>query len=208
MWAEVTLMVASVVLVVGATWVANSYPWPEALAAQYAAEHNITPPAGGLIIPTGIAFPVLILIGVGIVMTFVARRLRFGRNVFAIGGNPEAAELAGINTRRTIMLTFVVMGVLSAIAGAIGAARLNAGVTSLGQQNELDVIAAAVIGGTSFAGGIGTITGAILGAVVMQSLRSGMVLLRFDSPIQDIVVGSVLVFAVGLDSIIRRRASR
>jgi D-xylose transport system permease protein len=208
MWAEVTLIVASIVLVVGAAWVANSYPWPEALAAQYAVEHNITPPAGGLIIPTGIAYPVLILIGVGIVMTFVARRLRFGRNVFAIGGNPEAAELAGINTRRTIMLTFVVMGILSAIAGAIGAARLNAGVTSLGQQNELDVIAAAVIGGTSFAGGIGTITGAVLGAVVMQSLRSGMVLLRFDSPIQDIVVGSVLVFAVGLDSIIRRRASR
>ena len=73
-------------------------------------------------------------------------------------------------------------------------------------QNELDVIAAAVIGGTSFAGGIGTIPGAVLGAVVMQSLRSGMVLLRFDSPIQDIVVGTVLVFAVGLDSIIRRRA--
>jgi D-xylose transport system permease protein len=208
MWAEVTLIVASVVLVVGAAWVANSYPWPEQLAAQYATDHNIVPPAGGLIIPTGIAFPVLILIGVAIVMTFVARRLRFGRNVFAIGGNPEAAELAGINTRRTIMLTFVVMGILSAIAGAIGAARLNAGVTSLGQQNELDVIAAAVIGGTSFAGGIGTITGAVLGAVVMQSLRSGMVLLRFDSPIQDIVVGSVLVFAVGLDSIIRRRASR
>jgi D-xylose transport system permease protein len=207
-WAEVTLIVTSIVLVVGSAWIANSYPWPEALAAQYATDHNITPPAGGLIIPTGIAFPVLILIGTAIVMTFVARRLRFGRNVFAIGGNPEAAELAGINTRRTIMLTFVVMGVLSAIAGAIGAARLKAGVTSLGQQNELDVIAAAVIGGTSFAGGIGTITGAVLGAVVMQSLRSGMVLLRFDSPFQDIVVGTVLVFAVGLDSIIRRRASR
>jgi D-xylose transport system permease protein len=206
--AEIALVIGSIVLVVGAAWVANSYPWPEALAAQYAKDNNITAPAGGLIIPTGIAFPVLILIGVAIVMTFVARRLRFGRNVFAIGGNPEAAELAGINTRRTIMLTFVVMGILSAIAGAIGAARLNAGVTSLGQQNELDVIAAAVIGGTSFSGGIGTITGAVLGAVVMQSLRSGMVLLRFDSPIQDIVVGSVLVFAVGLDAIIRRRASR
>ena len=208
LWAEITLAVASVVFVLGAAWIANDYPWPENLAAQYATDHNIVAPASGLIIPTGIAFPVLIMIGVAIVMTFVARRLRFGRNVFAIGGNPEAAELAGINTRRTIMLTFVVMGILAAISGAIGAARLNAGVTSLGQQNELDVIAAAVIGGTSFTGGIGTITGAVLGAVVMQSLRSGMVLLRFDSPIQDIVVGTVLVFAVGLDAIIRRRASR
>jgi D-xylose transport system permease protein len=208
MWAEITLAVASVALVIGAAWIANSYPWPEALAAQYAIDHNIVPPEGGLIIPTGIAFPVLIMIGVAIVMTFVARRLRFGRNVFAIGGNPEAAELAGINTRRTIMLTFVVMGILAAISGAIASARLNAGVTSLGQQNELDVIAAAVIGGTSFSGGIGTIAGAVLGAVVMQSLRSGMVLLRFDSPIQDIVVGTVLVFAVGLDAIIRRRGSR
>jgi D-xylose transport system permease protein len=208
MWAEITLAVMSVVLVLGAVWTANDYPWPEALAAQFATAHNITPPAGGLIIPTGIAFPVLITIGVAIVMTFVARRLRFGRNVFAIGGNPEAAELAGINTRRTLMLTFVVMGILAAISGAIGAARLNAGVTSLGQGNELDVIAAAVIGGTAFSGGIGTMTGAVLGAVVMQSLRSGMVLLRFDSPIQDIVVGSVLVLAVGLDMNIRRRASR
>jgi D-xylose transport system permease protein len=81
-------------------------------------------------------------------------------------------------------------------------------VTSLGVQNELDVIAAAVIGGTSFAGGIGTIPGAVLGAVVMQSLRSGMVLIRVDSPIQDIVVGTVLVLAVGLDTFIRRRSSR
>jgi D-xylose transport system permease protein len=81
-------------------------------------------------------------------------------------------------------------------------------VTNLGVQNELDVISAAVIGGTSFAGGIGTIPGAILGAVVMQSLRSGMVLLNVDSPTQDIVVGAVLVAAVGFDSLLRRRSAR
>src|SRR2546423_14304926 len=80
-------------------------------------------------------------------------------------------------------------------------------VTSLGVQNELDVISAAVIGGTSFSGGIGTVPGAILGAVVMQSLRSGMVLLLVDSPTQDIVVGIVLVAAVGLDTLFRRRVS-
>jgi D-xylose transport system permease protein len=207
-WAEFAIAIVGFAVVLGAVWVANSYPWPESLAATYAEQHNITPPPGGLNIPTGIAYPVFIMIGVTLVMTFIATRLKFGRYVFAIGGNPEAAELGGINTRRTIMLTFVLMGVLCAISGAVQTARLNAGVTSLGVQNELDVIAAAVIGGTSFSGGIGTIPGAVLGAVVMQSLRSGMVLLRVDSPIQDIVVGTVLVGAVGLDTLIRRRSSR
>ncbi len=115
----------------------------------------------------------------------------------------EAAELGGINTRRTVMLTFVLMGVLVGVSAAIQTARLNAAVTNLGVQNELDVIAAAVIGGTSFAGGIGTIAGAVLGAVIMQSLRSGMVLLNIDSPSQDIVVGVVLVTAVAIDSTLR-----
>ena len=153
--------------------------------------------------PTGVANPVVILILVTVVVTYLARRRRFGRYVYAIGGNPEAAELGGINTRRTIMMTFVLMGVLCAVAGAVQTARLNAAVTNLGIQNELDVISAAVIGGTSFAGGIGTISGAVLGAVVMQSLRSGMVLLRIDSPSQDIVVGIVLVTAVSIDSALR-----
>jgi D-xylose transport system permease protein len=134
--------------------------------------------------PSGVANPVVILILVTIVVTYMARRRRFGRYVYAIGGNPEAAELGGINTRRTVMMTFVLM-------------------TNLGIQNELDVISAAVIGGTSFSGGIGTISGAVLGAVVMQSLRSGMVLLRIDSPSQDIVVGIVLVTAVAIDAALR-----
>lgn len=196
-WAEGSLMIVSVVVVLGAVWVANSYDWPEALAAQYGKGPNT---------PVGIANPVLMAIGVAIVMTIVATRRRFGRYVFAIGGNPEAAELGGINTRRTLMLTFVIMSTLAAVSAAILSARLNAGVTGLGAQAELYVIAAAVIGGTSFAGGIGTIPGAVLGAVVMQSLQSGMVLLRVDSPIQDIVVGLVLVAAVGTDAALRRRA--
>jgi D-xylose transport system permease protein len=158
--------------------------------------------------PTGVANPVVILILVTVVVTYLARRRRFGRYVYAIGGNPEAAELGGINTRRTIMMTFVLMGVLCAVAAAVQTARLNAAVTNLGIQNELDVISAAVIGGTSFAGGIGTISGAVLGAVVMQSLRSGMVLLRIDSPSQDIVVGIVLVTAVSIDSALRLNRRR
>ena len=155
--------------------------------------------------PVGVAYPVLILIGVTALMTYLARRRRFGRYVYAYGGNPEAAELGGINTRRTVMLTFVLMGMLCAVSGAIQTARLNSATTNLGVQNELDVIAAAVIGGTSFSGGIGTIPGAVLGAVVMQSLRSGMSLLNIDSPTQDIVVGIVLVTAVAIDSLLRQR---
>jgi D-xylose transport system permease protein len=153
--------------------------------------------------PTGVAYPVVILIVVTLLMSYLAKRRRFGRYVYAYGGNPEAAELGGINTRRTVMFTFVLMGVLCALSAAVQTARLNAAVTGLGVQNELDVIAAAVIGGTSFSGGIGTIPGAVLGAVVMQSLRSGMVLLRIDSPSQDIVVGVVLVTAVAVDSALR-----
>ena len=185
-WADISLIVAGCVAVVaGVGLVANRYK---------------SPITGD---PTGVAYPVVILIGVTLVMTYLARRRRFGRYVYAYGGNPEAAELGGINTRRTVMLTFVVMGVLCAVDAAIQTARLNGAVTNLGVQNELDVIAAAVIGGASFAGGIGTIPGAVLGAVVMQSLRSGMVLLKIDSPSQDIVVGVVLVTAVAIDSSLR-----
>jgi D-xylose transport system permease protein len=198
MWAEVMIGAVGVAAIVVAVWVANSYLWPPALAAAAGFD---TPP------PVGIAYPVMIMLGVGLVMTYLATRRRFGRYVYAIGGNPEAAELGGVNVRRTILMTFVLMGVLCAISGAIQTARLNAAVTNLGVTNELDVISAAVIGGTSFAGGIGTIPGAILGAVVMQSLRSGMLLLNVDSPTQDVVVGVVLVAAVGFDAFLRRRAS-
>jgi D-xylose transport system permease protein len=156
----------------------------------------------------GLAYPVLILIGVTMGMSYLAKRRKFGRYVYAYGGNPEAAELGGINTRRTIMSTYALMGVLCGVSAAIQTARLNSATTNLGVQNELDVIAAAVIGGTSFSGGIGTIPGAVLGAVVMQSLRSGMSILNIDSPSQDIVVGIVLVTAVAIDALLRVRNRR
>ena len=202
-WADVTLGAIGSLVVAGAVWITNSYPWPPALAQQYAQEHGITIPRGG--IPTGIAIPVLIAIGIAVVMTYLGTRRRFGRYVYSIGGNPEAAELAGINTRLTIMKTFILMGVLAAIAAAVTSARLNAATNGLGLGVELQVIAAAVIGGTSFSGGIGTIAGGVLGAVVMQSLSSGMVLIGVPTALQDIVVGVVLVSAVGFDSYLRRR---
>jgi D-xylose transport system permease protein len=205
-WAEILVGAVSCGIVLGTVWVFNSYPLPVNVAIQYAAEHNIpVPPDGNLFIPTGVAFPVVIMLLVTLVVTFLATRRRFGRYVYAIGGNPDAAALAGINVRRTIALTFALMGTLAAVSAAVQTARLNAAVTNLGVQNELDVISAAVIGGTSFSGGVGTVPGAILGAVVMQSLRSGMVLLLVDSPTQDIVVGIVLVVAVGLDTFVRSR---
>jgi D-xylose transport system permease protein len=192
--------------VLGAVTIANRYYWPAQLASQYAERHGIVEPEGGLKISTGVAYPVVILICVAIVMTYLARRRRFGRYVYAIGGNPDAAVLSGINVRRTVMMTFALMGVLCAVSAAVQTARLNSAVTNLGVSNELDVISAAVLGGTSFAGGIGTIPGAVLGAVVMQSLRSGMSLLNVDAPTQDIYVGVVLVAAVALDVTLRKRS--
>jgi D-xylose transport system permease protein len=206
-WADTALAVIGCGVVLGSVAVINAYPMPVNLARQYAEEQGITF-TEGLEIPLGLANPVLIMIGIAILMTFVATRLRFGRYVFAIGGNPEAAELGGIKTRWTIVRTFMVMGILVAVAAAVQTARLNAAVSGLGQLAELYVIAAAVIGGTSLLGGVGSIPGAVLGALVAQSLNSGMVLMGVDAPLQDIVVGIVLVVAVALDTIYRRRVTR
>ncbi|MBB3462275.1 sugar ABC transporter permease [Rhizobium sp. BK377] len=206
LWAEYVLGVLGCAMVLGAIWVSTIYYWPPAIAKRYAEANNITMPETGLMIPYGIAVPVLIAILVGIVMTFIATRLRFGRYVFAIGGNPEAAELAGIKTRWVTVRIFALMGFLAAVAAAISTARLNAAANSQGTTYELYTIAAAVIGGTSLAGGTGTIAGAMLGALVMQSLQSGMGLANVDTPIQNVVVGAVLVIAVWLDTVYRSRA--
>ncbi len=193
--AEIALGAIFCGVVIGVVAYLNRYYLPELVAAE----------RGGGNIPFGLANPVLIAIAVTLLVTFAATRLRFGRYVFAIGGNPEAAELGGIKTRWTIMKTFILMGILVAVAAAVQIARLNAAVSGLGQGAELSVIAAAVIGGTSLSGGIGTATGAVLGALVMQSLQSGMVLVGVEAPVQDIAVGIVLVFAVSLDTIFKRR---
>ncbi len=206
MWAEYLIGIAGTAVVIGSVLVMNAYPWPKGIVRRYAAANNIDVPEGGLFISHGFAFPILIAIAVGIAMTFLATRTRFGRYVFAIGGNPEAAELAGINTKKMTMMIFALMGALTGVAAVIASARLKSATLALGQFDELYVIAAAVIGGTSFAGGIGTIYGAILGALVMQSLQSGMVLIGFDSAIQQMVVGVVLVVAVYLDNLYRRNS--
>ncbi|NKB53267.1 MAG: sugar ABC transporter permease [Rhizobiaceae bacterium] len=206
MWAEYLIAGIGSAVTLGAVLVVNSYPWPKGIVRRYAEANNIEVPAEGLFISHGFAIPVLVALAVGVGMTFLATRTRFGRYVFAIGGNPEAAELAGINTKKMTMMIFALMGALTGISAVIASARLNSATNALGALDELYVIAAAVIGGTSFAGGIGTIYGAILGALVMQSLQSGMVLVGFDAAIQQMVVGGVLVTAVWIDTLYRRKS--
>jgi D-xylose transport system permease protein len=207
MWAEIVIGAVGCLAVIGVAAFANANYWPKSLADKYAAANDIVVPPGGLLISTGFPYPIMLLIGVTLVMTWIATRRRFGRYVYAYGGNPDAAELAGINTRRTILKTYVLMGVLCALAAAIASARLNGATLDIGQSYELYVIAAAVVGGTSFAGGIGTIPGAVIGAFVMQSLAYGLSFMGVNSPGQNVVAGIVLIIAVGLDTINRRRGS-
>ncbi|WP_295311746.1 sugar ABC transporter permease [Roseobacter sp.] len=205
-WAEGFLALVGCGAVIGAVLLVNAYPWPRGIVRRYAESEGITVPEGGLFISHGFAIPVLILMAVAIFMTILMSRTRFGRYVYAIGGNPEAAELAGINTRFMTVKIFALMGALTGLSAVVASARLGSATNALGTLDELYVIAAAVIGGTSLAGGVGTIYGAVLGALVMQSLQTGMVLIGFDAAIQQVVVGSVLVLAVYLDILYRRNS--
>jgi D-xylose transport system permease protein len=207
-WAEILIGVIGCLVVLGVAAFANANLWPEGLANRVAVEQNWGPaPEGGWKIQIGFPYPIVLLIGVTLVMTWIANRRRFGRYVYAYGGNPDAAELAGINTRWTILKSYMLMGVLCALAAAIASARLNGATLDVGQSYELYVIAAAVVGGTSFAGGIGTIPGAVLGAFVMQSLAYGLSFMGVNSPGQNVVAGIVLIVAVGFDAFNRRRGS-
>jgi D-xylose transport system permease protein len=204
-WAEILIGVISCAVVLGIAAFANMNYMPRGLATQYAQEHGIVEPPGGLKVPIGLPWPIIIVMLVTVFMTFLATRRRFGRYVYAYGGNPDAAELAGINTRWTIMKTFILMGFLCGIAAAVYAARLNGATLDVGQSDELCVIAAAVVGGVSFAGGVGTIPGAALGAFVMASLSYGLSYNGVNSPTQNVVAGIVLILAVGFDTWNRRR---
>lgn len=147
----------------------------------------------------GIPVPVLILMVLAVIFTFIANNTKFGKSVYAIGGNKEAAIYSGINVKKVNTIIFVLMGVLSAIAGIVLTARLNAATTSAGTMFELDAIAAAIIGGTSTLGGKGTIAGAVLGGLIMASIDNGMSLLNIDYSIQTMVKGLILVLAVWVD---------
>lgn len=204
-WAEVFVGGLSCGLILAATLIVNAYPWPKGILKDYYASIGQEVPEGAFI-AHGFAYPVLILAVVTIAMTILMTRTRFGRYVFAIGGNPEAAALSGINTRAMTVKIFTLMGGLAGLSAVIASARLNSATNALGDLDELMVIAAAVVGGTSLAGGVGTIYGAIIGALVLVSLQTGMVLIGFgDGSYRKIVIGVALVLAVYLDIIYRKR---
>jgi len=187
LWLDVLITAVPVAVVVGFAWVMNSY--------QISSKSE----------PQGIPIPVLIWAAVAIVLSFIVHRTRFGRYVFAMGGNPDAAALVGIPVQRVTLMLFALLAVLVTVAAIVSIARLNAGTNSLGTGMELYVIAAAVIGGTALAGGSGSIFGSVLGALIMQSLDSGMLLLDVPIGKRMVIIGQVLIVAVVFDVLYRRK---
>ncbi len=204
MWAELTLAGICTAAIAGFIGILTNYTVPERVVARDPGRFGCDV-AEGCTPVYGLPISVLLLVAIAIVMTVIARRTRLGRYIFATGGNPDAAELSGINTRMLTVKVFALMGVLCAISAVVASSRLANHSNDLGTLDELRVIAAAVIGGTALSGGIGTIYGAILGALIMQSLQSGMAMVGVDAPLQNIVVGAVLVFAVFIDIQYRKR---
>ncbi|GAB2178494.1 sugar ABC transporter permease [Dongia sp. agr-C8] len=204
-WAEAVVVGATCLFVLAFAATMIAYEMPEVAARRLAEEMGWPIPEGGLHLAEGIAIPVLIVVVLAVAGSILLNNMRFGRYIFAMGGNPEAANLAGIDIRRMTFWVFVLMGALCGIAAVIASARLQSAGNSIGTNDELKTIAAVVIGGASLTGGSGTIIGAIVGAIVIQSLQSGMSLLGFDASLQNIVTGLVLVLAVYVDMLYRRR---
>lgn len=155
----------------------------------------------------GVPIPMLIVVLLAIIFVFIAVKTPFGRYIYAIGGNIEAAALSGINIKRVVLAVFVLMGVLSAVAGILLTSRLNAATVSSGEMYELDAIAASVIGGTSLMGGRGNIVGAIIGALIMASIDNGMSMMNIETFWQYIVKGLILIIAVWVDISSKSKAS-
>ncbi|OIP82370.1 MAG: sugar ABC transporter permease [Rhodobacterales bacterium CG2_30_65_12] len=203
-WAEALLGLIAAGAILGFVAVLNAYEVPRPrLERMFAARGEVMPE--GYTAGYGLPISVFVLILIAVIMTVLAKRTRLGRYIFATGGNPEAAALAGINIRFLTVKVFMIMGVLAAISAVVASSRQTFHSNDIGTLDELRVIAAAVIGGTALSGGIGTIHGAILGALIMQSLQSGMAMVGVDAPFQNIVVGFVLVIAVLIDTIYRKR---
>lgn len=153
----------------------------------------------------GVPIPVLILLGVALLGAFLTGSTTFGRYLYAIGGNADAARLSGINNKRNILKVYALLGALTGVSALIFTGRVGSASPDAGTLKELDAIAACVIGGASLMGGRGTIFGACLGALIMASLDNGMSLLNVKDYMQDIIKGSILVAAVGLDMMGRKQ---
>ena len=154
----------------------------------------------------GMPVPVLVLLVVAVLGGFLTQNTTFGRYLYAIGGNPDAARLSGINIRRYILSAYCVLGLLVGVASLLHTGRVGSASPDAGTLMELDAIAACVIGGTSLMGGRGTVSGAVVGALIMASLDNGMSLLNVENYTQYIVKGAVLVAAVGFDMLGRRKS--
>lgn len=154
----------------------------------------------------GVPLPVIVMLAVAIAGNFLTERTTFGRYLYAIGSNPDAARLSGINARAHILAAFALLGALVGIAALLHTGRVGSASPDAGTLMELDAIAACVIGGTSLMGGRGKVSGALLGALVMASLDNGMSLLSVENATQYIIKGAVLVAAVGFDMAGRRKS--
>ncbi|MEA4898111.1 ABC transporter permease [Bacillota bacterium Meth-B3] len=152
-----------------------------------------------------VPYSVLILIGVAIVAYVILHWTKFGRYIYAVGGNINAATASGINVFRTRVLSFVIMGACSGISGIILTSRINAAQPNIGLGYETDAIAACVIGGTSFAGGVSTIPGTMIGIIIIGVIYNGMNLLKVDSYYQTVVKGVLIIGAVMLDMVINKK---
>ena len=147
----------------------------------------------------GIASPVLIMVILAIIFTFITKKTRFGRNLYAIGSNAEAARFSGINIKLEAFKAYLIMGALAAIGGIVLTSRLNMATSTIGDMAEMDAISACVIGGVSMAGGIGSVPGALIGTLLISVLDNGMSLLNVDSFWQYVVKGLVLTAVVWYD---------
>lgn len=185
-WLDAAIVLIPIIIVLGFVAVMNAYHIPNKSA------------------PQGIPIPVLIWGAVALFVSFLVHRTRFGRYIFAMGGNPDAAALVGIPVRKVTLLLFFLLSVLITIAAVVAISRLNAGTNSVGNNLELLVIAATVIGGTALAGGSGTIIGSVLGALIMQSIDSGMLLLDISIGTRYVIIGQVLIAAVVFDVAYRK----
>ena len=147
----------------------------------------------------GLPIAVIVMGVLAVLFSFISSNTRFGRYVYAIGGNKEAAMLSGVNIKKTTFLIYVVMGLMCSISSIIYTARLNAATAAAGTGMEMDAIASAIIGGTSTMGGEGSVFGAIIGAFIMSSIDNGMSIMNLPPQVQYIVKGLVLLLAVWLD---------
>jgi len=153
----------------------------------------------------GLSWTAVVVLGVVLIYNFIASRTVLGRHIYAVGGNPEAAALSGINVSRITYLVFISMGFLSALGGVLIASRFRSATPTAGTLLELDAIAAAYVGGVSAAGGVGKVIGSIIGALVMASLVNGMALMGVDQSVQYLIRASVLALAVIFDVVTRSR---